>query len=135
MPTYITPSAGTPIHYRPPHGREMAVKILLCLSLASGWTPMIANGADSYGGKTEAQRPYEVTGTLSELDLASGRGMIRPDLGDPIYLEVRKSELFQNLSVGDRLTIQLNGDGQVSKVMGLSVSGLGITGQPAPPQP
>ena len=96
---------------------------------------MIANGADSYGGKTEAPKPYEVTGTLSELDLASGRGMIRPDLGDPIYLEVRKSELFQNLSVGDRLTIQLNGDGQVSKVMGMSVPGLGITGQPAPPQP
>ena len=27
-----------------------------------------------HDGKTEAPRPYEVTGTLSELDLASGKG-------------------------------------------------------------
>lgn len=135
MPIYLTRPAGTPIHYRLPPDKGMTVKIFLCLSLALGWTPMIANGADSYGEKTEAPKPYEVAGTLSEMDLASGRGTIRPDLGDPIYLEARKSELFKNLSVGDRLTIQLTGDGQVSKVMGVPFSGLGITGQPAPPQP
>ena len=135
MPTYITPSDGTPIHYRLAHGKGMAGKILLCLTLASGWTPTLANGADAHGGKTEAPRPYDVTGTLSELDLASGNGMVRTDLGKLIGLEVRKPELFRNLSVGDRLTIQLNGDGQVDKVMGVSVPELGITGQPLPRQP
>jgi len=133
MPTYITLSDGTPIYYRLAHGKGMAGKILLCLTLASGWTPTLANGAG--GGKTEAPRPYEVTGTLSELDLASGKGMVRTDLGKLIDLEVRKPELFRNLSVGDRLTIQLNGDGQVDKVMGVSVPELGITGQPLPRQP
>ena len=133
MPTYIPLSDGTPIHYQLAHGKGMAGKILLCLTLASGWTPTLANGAG--GGKTEAPRPYEVTGTLSELDLASGKGMVRTDLGKLIDLEVRKPELFRNLSVGDRLTIQLNGDGQVDKVMGVSVPELGITGQPMPRQP
>jgi hypothetical protein len=110
----------------------MAVKIFLCLTIATGWTPTIANGVGSYDGKTETTRSYEVTGTLSELDLASGKGMIRTDLGKPIYLEVRKPELFPNLSVGDRLTIQLNGDGEVDKLMGMSVPELGITGQAIP---
>jgi len=135
MPTYIPLSDGTPIHYQLAHGKGMAGKILLCLTLASGWTPTLANGAGSHGGKTEAPRPYEVTGTWSELDLASGKGMVRTDLGKLIDLEVRKPEVFRNLSVGDRLTIQLNGDGQVDKLMGVSVPELGITGQPMPRQP
>jgi hypothetical protein len=102
----------------------MGMKILLCLTLASGLMPSIANGAESdgsYGGRIETRRPYE--------------GMIKTDLGEPIYLEVRTPELFGNLSVGDRLTIQLNGDGQVDKVMGMPVPELGITGQPMPRQP
>ena len=61
--------------------------------------------------------------------------MIKTDLGEPIYLEVRTPEVFGNLSVGDRLTIQLNGDGQVDKVIGMPVPELGITGQSMPLQP
>jgi len=89
-------------------------------------------GAGSYREKTEASRPNEVTGTLSALDLTSGRGMIRTDLGKPIYLEVKKPDLFRNLSVGDRVTIQLNEDGQVDKIMGVSVPEMGVMGQPIP---
>jgi hypothetical protein len=47
-------------------------------------------------------------------------------------LRSKKTEVLQNLSIGDRLTLHFNEDGQVDKVMGLSVSELGITGQPAP---
>ena len=64
-----------------------------------------------------------------------GKGVVRTDLGKLIDLEVKKPELFRNLSVGDRLTIQLNGDGQVDKVMGVSVPELGIMGQSIPLQP
>ena len=94
----------------------------------------MAFGAGSNREKTEASSPNEVTvtGTLSALDLASGRGMIRTDLGKPIYLEVKKADLFRSLSVGDRVTIQLNEDGQVDKMMGASVSELGVIGQPIP---
>jgi hypothetical protein len=106
--------------------------ILMCLIIVSGWIPTMTFGAGSNREKTEASRPNEVTGTLSALDLASGRGMIRTDLGKPIYLEVRKPDLFRSLSVGDRVTIQLNEDGQVDKIMGASVPELGVMGQAIP---
>jgi hypothetical protein len=113
------------------HGRDM-LGILMCLILVSGWMPAMANGAGSNREKTEASKPYEVAGTLSALDLARGRGMIRTDLGKPIYLEIREPDLFRSLSVGDRVTIQLNGDGQVDRIMGASVPELAVTGQPIP---
>lgn len=92
----------------------------------------MASSAGSNREKPEASKPYEIAGTLSALDLASGRGMIRTDLGKPIYIEVKKPDLFRSMSVGDRVTIQLNGDGQVDKIMGASVPELVITGQPIP---
>ena len=133
MPTQMTLSDGPTIFKRasPPHGKTMLV-FVLWLIFVSGWLPTLANGAGSSREKTETSRPYEVTGTLSALDLASGRGMIRTDLGQPIYLEVKKPDLFPSLSVGDRVTIQLNGDGQVDKIMGASVPELAVTGQPIP---
>ena len=102
----------------------------MCLILVSGWMPAMANGAGSNREKTEASKPYEVAGTLSALDVSSGRGMIRTDLGKTIYLEVKKPDLIRNLSVGDRVTIHLNEDGQVDKLMGGSVPELAVTGQP-----
>ncbi len=134
MQTPITSSNRTLIFQRahPRPGSEVVGKIILCLILVSGWIPATANGAGPNREKTETPRPYEVTGTLSELDLASGRGMIRTDLGKPIYLETKKPDLFKSLSVGDRVTIQLNEDGQVDKIMGTPVPELGITGQPLP---
>ena len=104
----------------------------MCLILVLGWMPAMANGAGSNREKTEASKSYEVTGTLSALDLSSGRGIIRTDLGKPIYLEVKKPDLIRSLSVGDRVTIQLNEDGQVDKIMGVSVPELAVTGQPMP---
>ena len=92
----------------------------------------MANAAGSNREKPEASKPTEVAGTLSALDLTSGRGMIRTDLGKPIYLEVKKPDLIRNLSVGDRVTIQLNEDGQVDKVMGAAVPELAVTGQSMP---
>ena len=94
--------------------------------------PTLVNGAGSSDEKTEPSRPYEVTGTLSSLDLETGRGMVRTDLGKPIYLEVKKPDLFSSLSVGDRVTIHLNGDGQVDRIMGASVPELAVTGHSIP---
>ena len=124
-----------PTHDRSPYRRAMTVLILLCLTLAGCWMPTFASGMDSYSRKTDAPKPYDVTGTLAKLDLPNGKGLLRTDEGRSIYLQLRKPEFFQNLSVGDRMTIELNGDGQVDKIMGMSIPDLEITGQPAPPQP
>jgi hypothetical protein len=121
-----------PMRARPQQGRGMARTILPYLALVSCLTPNPASAVDSHFEKAVPSNPYEVTGTLSELDLPNKKGLLRTDEGKPIYLEIKKPELFQNLSVGDRLTIHFNEDGQVDKVMGLSVPELGITGQPAP---
>ncbi len=131
VPTHIILADGMMVTDRasPSHGRGMLM-ILICLILISVWIPTIANGAGSNREKSEASKPYEVAGTLSALDLVSGRGIIRTDLGKPIYLEVRKPDLVRSLSVGDRVTIQVNEDGQVDKIMGESVPELVITGQP-----
>ena len=102
----------------------------MCLILVSGWMPAMAKGAGSNREKTEASKPYEVAGTLSALDVSSGRGMIRTDLGKTIYLEMKKPDLIRNLSVGDRVTIHLNEDGRVDKLMGASVPELAVMGQP-----
>ena len=59
---------------------------------------------------------------------------MRIDLGQDIYLGIKKPELFYHLSVGDRLTIQFNEDGQVDKMMGIPVPELGISGQPIQPK-
>lgn len=113
-------------------GTKMTMRIFLCLVLVSCWTPNLVSAADLHFEKAVPSNPYEVTGTLSELDLPNKKGLLRTDEGKPIYLEIKKPELFQNLSVGDRLTIHFNEDGQADKVMGVSVPELGITGQPAP---
>lgn len=131
MPTHSILADGMMVTYRasPSHGRGMLM-ILICLILISVWIPTTASDAGSNREKNEASKPYEVAGTLSALDLASGRGIIRTDLGKPIYLEVRKPDLVRSLSVGDRVTIQVNEDGQVDKIMGESVPELVIMGQP-----
>jgi len=94
--------------------------------------PNLVSAADLNFEKAVLSNPYEVTGTLSELDLPNKNGLLRTDEGKPIYLEIKKPELFQDLSVGDRLTVHFNGDGQVDKVMGVYVPELSITGQSAP---
>lgn len=139
MPTCRPLSEEKQANDRQQHGRETIVKMLLCLTLAQTlapwWAPTTFSGVDSYGGETEAPKTYEVTGTLTELDLARGKGKIRTDLGKSVFLEVRKPELFKNLSVGDRVTILMTGDGRVDKVMGMNVPDLAVTGQPVPPEP
>lgn len=109
--------------------------IVLCLILILQWEPTFVSGVDSYSRMTEAPKLYEITGTLTELDLANGKGMIRTDLGKLVFLGVKKPELIENLSVGDRVTIQMKDDGQVKAVIGMKVPELAITAQPVPTEP
>lgn len=58
-----------------------------------------------------------VTGILEELDLTTLKGKIRTDLGKPIFFEVPKPELFKELTVGERITIQMDDQGKAVKVI------------------
>jgi hypothetical protein len=65
-----------------------------------------------------------VSGTLLKLDLAAGRGLLRTDLGRPIYFEVPKAYLFENVIVGARIALRLDDQGRALKVMDTSLPDL-----------
>jgi hypothetical protein len=63
----------------------------------------------------EAQ--LRVTGTLAKLDTTAGKGMLLTDLEKPIFFRLDRPELFERISIGDRVTMQLDEDGRVLKVI------------------
>lgn len=65
----------------------------------------------------DRQSNHVVTGTLDQLDFGTGKGLLKTDLGKSIFFEMTKPELFQRLSVGQRVTIGMNEQGQAVKVM------------------
>ena len=98
--------------------------VLLSAVLAAGWyvpaTPAAAEGTD---GSLQL-----VSGTLLKLDLTAGRGLLRTDLGRPIYFDVPKAYLFENVVVGARIALRLDEEGRAVKVMDTSIPDL--VGQP-----
>ncbi len=60
---------------------------------------------------------HTVTGTLTTLDLKVGKGMLKTDLGKPIFFDLVRPDLFQSVSVGQHVSIVLNNQGQAVKVM------------------
>ena len=58
-----------------------------------------------------------ISGTLLKLDLNTGRGLLRTDLGRPIYFDVPKAYLFENVIVGARIVLRLDDQGRALKVM------------------
>lgn len=65
-----------------------------------------------------------VSGTLLKLDLTAGRGLLRTDLGRPIYFDVPKAYLFENVIVGARIALRLDEEGRALRVMDTSVPDL-----------
>lgn len=65
------------------------------------------------------QEPHRntVTGVLERLDLDHGKGELRTDLGEPVFFNVVQRELFQRLTVGKRVTIELDTAGRAVKVI------------------
>ena len=73
-------------------------------------------------GAEGTERPLHlVSGTLLKLDLATGRGLLRTDLGRPIYFEVPKAYLFENVIVGAHIALRLDDQGRALKVMDTSI--------------
>ncbi len=60
---------------------------------------------------------HVVTGTLAMLDIAKGKGMLTTDLGKPIFFHIDRPEQFTRLSIGERVTVQLDEDGRILKII------------------
>jgi hypothetical protein len=73
---------------------------------------------------------HVVTGTLAMIDLSTGKGMIKTDLGKPIFFQISRSDQFSHLSIGNLVTIQLDDEGRAVKVIEAIPSELS-----EPPQP
>lgn len=63
------------------------------------------------------QDSHVVTGTLKELDLAKMTGKITTDLEQTVAFTIKSPDLFKGLSVGERIAIRLDDQGQAVKVM------------------
>jgi hypothetical protein len=85
-------------------------------------TLAVAPMADPTTGAESADTPlHVVSGTLSKLDLSNGRGLLTTDLGRPVYFDVPKAYLFENVTVGARIALQLDEYGRAVKVMDTSI--------------
>ena len=90
-----------------------------CVFAATLATVPVTN--PSPGAETEEGGLLLVSGILLKLDLSNNRGLITTDLGRPIYFEVPKAYLFENVIVGARISLRLDEDGRAIKVMDTSI--------------
>lgn len=136
---------------RAPQPREAAMsfdkgwnvsKKMICLGLAvliwyaantgyaiTGYAIQTTQTAEISPGE-DIQSDHIVTGTLDQLDFNTGKGLLRTDLGKSIFFQMVRPELFKRLSVGQRVTIGMNEQGQAVKVMEVPPVEL-----PIPPSP
>ena len=97
----------------------MTVKIIGLLTVllcAPSLSPTMAASPEPTG-----QDSHVVTGTLEELDLSKMSGKIKTDLGQTVAFTIKSPELFRGLSVGKRIVVRLDDQGQVVKVMEMTV--------------
>lgn len=65
-----------------------------------------------------------VSGTLTHVDLVGMKGALSTDLGQSIFFDITKPQLFEHLSLGSRVTIELNSEGEADRVVGASMADL-----------
>jgi hypothetical protein len=58
-----------------------------------------------------------VTGVLERLDLSARKGLIKTATGKPVFFEIVKLELFKDMTVGQRVTLQLDERGRAIKAI------------------
>lgn len=85
------------------------------LATGPAWSSGAASGEDKLSGEV-------VTGTLMKLDLTARTGLVQTDLGRPIFFEVTKPQLFEHLSIGGRVTLELDSQGAANKIIDASIA-------------
>lgn len=67
---------------------------------------------------SESPQPaHTVTGAMTMLDVSAGIGMLKTDLNKPIFFKISRADLFEHLSIGDRVTMQIDNEGHALKVI------------------
>lgn len=110
--------------------RLVTVALGLCL------TAVLAGRGDAIprarAAADSAPAVHVVTGILAMIDVSTGKGMIKTDLGKPIFFQIGRPDQFSRLSIGDRVTIQLDEEGRSLKVIEALPSEMH---EPPPPSP
>ena len=81
----------------------------------------------AFGGEAQEPELHLVSGILLKLDLKNNRGLLTTDLGGPVYFEVPNAYLFENVTVGARISLRLDEEGRALKVMDTSVPDVILT--------
>jgi hypothetical protein len=86
--------------------------------LIVGLSPMAAPGVRAQ----DDDQATVISGTLVKLDLDTFRGLLTTDLGRPVFFDIPKAYLFENVTQGARITLQLDDQGRAIKVMDTSIA-------------
>ncbi len=103
--------------------RVMCIPAMMLVVLSLMVVSLIGNDSQANAGEhatneqEQSTAHHTVTGTLTTLDLKAGKGMLKTDLGKPLFFNLVRPDLFQSVSVGQRVSVTLTEDGQVVKVM------------------
>lgn len=102
---------------RLPAQRVLNVSLLAVLVVVAAATLPRLAGGETTVALEQQDAQHEVSGTLAKLDVQAGKGMLMTDLQKPIFFRLDRPELFERLSIGDRVTMQLDDEGRVLKVI------------------
>jgi len=91
---------------------------LLVQPLCIAWQAKpISAGSDGMVVLDTPQPAHIVTGTLAMVDLSARKGMLKTDLDKPVFFDLGRPDQFSRFSVGDRVTVQLDDNGVVVKII------------------
>ena len=100
------------------------------MKIARRWLLLVLMGAVSLGGLMETsawaqtssamaaeRKSAFASGTIEAIDAKLMTIKLKTDTGKGLVLKVAKPDLLQELTVGDRVTVELDGDGKAKKIM------------------
>jgi hypothetical protein len=108
--------------------RFLIVSLMLVVGIGLG-VPDAGFGQDG-GSSSGGPDSLTVTGVIERLDLSAKKGLIKTATGKPVFFEIVKPELFKGMSIGQRVTLQLDEHGRAVKAIEMQ----SIPELPAPAQ-
>jgi hypothetical protein len=101
-------------------GRAVLLGLLLSVTLGQTSLAVYPAVAETQS-KSSERKSNLISGTIEALDAATLEVKIRTDVGLPVVVKVLNPDLLRDLTVGDRVTAQLDAKGRVRKIMKLTI--------------